>query len=138
MLTNADMTIYNRKANPTTKKMEYVRTVIKGVWWHTKLEVSTALSGMGGGLKSADVLTARIPMDGRAGYLPPDEYAALTWGDHTGKWTVENGDIVVKGEISTDITRPAELGAMHLQMFQVVSHSENFFGGNQHIRIGGA
>ena len=74
MLTNADITIYNRKRNPETKKMEYCRTILKGVHWYTEQKVTVGENG----LKSADLYKIRVPMDNRRNhYLAPGEYTAL-------------------------------------------------------------
>ena len=135
MITNADITIYNRKRNPETKKMEYCRTILKGVHWYTDQKVTVGENG----LKSADVYKIRVPMDNREdNYLTPEKYAALPWGEHTKYWTIENGDLFIKGEVELEITKPSDLESPHSPWGTVVSYSDNRFGGLPHIRIGGA
>lgn len=135
MIVNTDITIYNRKANPGTKRMDYCRTVIKGVHWYTDQKVTVAEDG----LKSADAYKIRIPMDNREdNYLDPENYAALPWGEHKKYWTLENGDLFIKGAVTFEITRPSELQSLHKPCGRVQSYSDNRFGGLPHIRIGGA
>lgn len=135
MITNADITIYNRKANPATGRMEYCAMVIKDVWWHTDQKVQMLAADKG--LASADEYKIRIPMAGKIGYLPPEGYAALPYGKHGGSWTVENGDIFVKGIHEEKIEKPSDLRKKGFQVGTVASHSENFTGLCPHIRIGG-
>lgn len=135
MLTNADITIYNRKRNPETKKMEYCRTILKGVHWYTEQKVTVGENG----LKSADLYKIRVPMYNRRNhYLAPGEYTALPWGEHTRYWTAENGDLFAKGAVELEITKPSDLQSLHIPWGTVVSHSDNRCGGLPHIRIGGA
>ena len=135
MLTNADITIYNRKANPSTGRMEYCATVVMGVWWHTDQKVQILAADKG--LSSADEYKIRIPMQGRDGYLLPEKYAALPYGDHTEYWTIENGDIFLKGIHKEKIEKPSDLSKKGFLIGTVASHSENFTGLCPHIRIGG-
>ena len=132
MITNADITIYNRKANPDTRKMEYCRTIVKGVHWYAEQKTTVTDNG----LKSADVHKIRIPAESLTGYLPAEEYAALPWGEREQHWTIENGDLFASGAVSTDITKPSQLAG--LRFGQVLSWSDNRRGMNPHIRIGGA
>lgn len=134
MITNADITIYNRKANPETKKMEYCRTILRNVHWHTDQKVTVDK-----GLQSADMYKIRVPVRNREEpYLTPEEYAALPFGGHAGFWTTENGDLFVKGATDQDIDKPSDLEGRHLIVGKVQSHSDNRRGGQPHIRIGGA
>lgn len=133
MIVNTDITIFNRKANPETRKMEYCRTILYGVHWYT--DQKTAVTDHG--LKSGDIYKIRIPMKNREGYIPPVEYAVLPWEKRQDYWTVENGDLFVKGVVNTGITKLSELYAQHHEIGQVYSYSDNRFGLNPHIRIGG-
>lgn len=135
MVTNADITIYNRKLDPETRTYVWLRTIISSVWWHTEQKVQITDNG----LQSADIHKIRIPKKTFPdGYLPPEEYARipLIWAEK--HWTVENGDLFVKGIVTDGITKESDLQNKGYQIGKVLSHSENFFGGNPHIRIGGA
>lgn len=129
MITNADMTIYNKKINPSTGKTEYHRTVICGVHWYTKQKTDVGENG----LVSADEYKIRIPLESLTRYVLPEEYKAAE--DVTDMWTAENGDLFVKGVCDKDIEKLSDLQG--LNHGQVLSYSDNRFGSLPHIRIGG-
>ena len=85
------ITIYNKRLDPATKKTLWLKTIITGVSWAGCQRVTT-----GEGLTSADGYSVRIPLGAfPAGFMKQDEYAALP--DPTGRWTAQNGDVVVLG-----------------------------------------
>lgn len=129
MNTNADLTIYNKRLNPITGKTEYQRTAVYGVHWYTNQKTTVIESG----LKSADEYKIRVPLESLDGYIAPQEYRALE--DTAGVWTVENGDLFLRGACEKDITKPSELQG--LNPGQVLSWSDNRRGISPHIRIGG-
>lgn len=137
MITNADITIYNRKFNTETRQCVWSRTVIQGVHWYTDQKVQILAGDKG--LSSADLYKIRIPEESfPPGYLPPQEYAALPFGEHTKHWTVENGDLFVRRIVPDEIEKESDLAKKHYAVGKVLSHSDNLFGLNPHIRIGGA
>lgn len=137
MVTNASLTIYNRKLNPETKMYTWSRTVLTAVWWYTDQKVQMLAGDKG--LSSADLYKIRIPKEHFSeGYLSPEEYAALSYGKHKQYWTVENGDLFAKGTVMDEIEKESDLKNKRYLTGKVLSHSENFFGRNPHIRIGGA
>ena len=73
MITNADVTVYNRISGDSTHYDTWIRTVLHGV--HVHVDHKTAVTD--NGLKSAEVYKIRIPADiPEAGqYLPPDQFA---------------------------------------------------------------
>ena len=73
VITNMDVTVYNRKYDETTHFDTWSRTVLHGV--HVYVDHKTAVTD--NGLKSAEVYKIRIPADiPEAGqYLPPDQFA---------------------------------------------------------------
>ena len=73
MITNADVTVYNRISGDSTHYDTWNRTVLHGV--HVYVDHKTAVTD--NGLKSAEVYKIRIPADiPEAGqYLPPDQFA---------------------------------------------------------------
>ena len=126
MLTNADITIYNRKFDKKTGFDLWNRTVIRDVHVYVDHKVSVGDTG----LNSAEVYKIRIPDNvGNADlYLPPEEY---------GYWTIQNDDQIVLGECQIEIERPADLKAVFQKQCKVTSWSDNRFGGLPHWRIGG-
>lgn len=135
MITNADMTIYNVKTNKQTRLPEYFPTEITGVHWYTDQKVQVDEKG----LNSADMYKIRIPEgQGISGkrYVPPSEYAAMM--DISGVWTIQNGDLFVRGTVADQITKASELLEKYPDTSgKVVSWSDNRFGSQPHWRIGG-
>ena len=58
MIVNADITLYNRRLDKTTRQYIYKRTVLCGVHWYTDQKVAVSDKG----LDSADSIKIRIPM----------------------------------------------------------------------------
>lgn len=133
MITNADITIYNRKYDKATRLDTWQRTVIQGV--HIYVDHKTFVGD--NGLNSAEVYKIRIPADAENAdqYLHPEEYVALA--DITGHWTIQNGDQIVIGVCDLEIEKPSDLGSVYKKHCKVTSWSDNRFGGLQHWRIGG-
>lgn len=136
MITNADMTIYNQKINPETKLTEYMRTQITGIHWY--MEQKTSVDDKG--LHSKDVYKIRIPEDAETGtkrYVTPEQYQAME--DVSGAWTIQNGDIFVKGLVNDSIKKASDIFNKYPECSgRVFSWSDNRFGGLSHWRIGGA
>ncbi|GCA66160.1 hypothetical protein KGMB01110_05960 [Mediterraneibacter butyricigenes] len=133
MLTNATITIYNRRAGSKTAFDSWNRTVIRGVHVYVDHKVSAGDSG----LNSAEVYKIRIPADVENAdrYLPPEEYAIVENPEEF--WTIQNDDQIVLGECQIEIERPADLKAVFQKHCKVTSWSDNRFGTTPHWRIGG-
>lgn len=131
MLTNADITVYNEYYDKENRQEMYRRTVIYGVWFYAKNQVSLTVDGM----KGANSYTVRIPVtanqDGSR-YVPAHAYTG-----EEGTWTLKNGDYVALGALDQEIVRPAQLYSEADQVFRITSWSDNRFGGLQHWRVGG-
>lgn len=134
MITNADITIYNRKYNKDTRLDEWKRTVIYGVHFYVDNKVIVGENG----LKSADSFKIRIPEDAGCGkdYLPEDDYVKTS--NISGYWTLQNDDYIVKGVCDHEIEKPSDLKEFHKQYCKITSWSDNRFGGLPHWRVGGA
>lgn len=132
MITNSDITVYNRISGDSTHYDTWIRTVLHGV--HVHVDHKTAVTD--NGLKSAEVYKIRIPADiPEAGqYLPPDQFVCC--GGY-GYWTIQNDDQIVLGECQIEIERPADLKAVFRKHCKVTSWSDNRFGTTPHWRIGG-
>lgn len=132
MITNSDITVYNRISGDSTHYDTWNRTVLHGV--HVHVDHKTAVTD--NGLKSAEVYKIRIPADiPEAGqYLPPDQFACC--GGY-GYWTIQNDDQIVLGECQIAIEKPADLKAVFQKHCKVTSWSDNRFGTTPHWRIGG-
>ena len=133
MITNADITIYNRKYDQATRLDAWHRTVIHNV--HVYIDHTTSVGDSG--LNSADVYKIRIPQGVDCGdaYLPENEYAKMN--NPSGYWTLQNDDWIVIGECQIDIGRPSDLKDLRSKHCKIISYSDNRFGGLPHWRIGG-
>ena len=135
MITNTDITIYNVKDNKVTRLPEYHRTQISGVHWYTDQKTQVDDKG----LHSADVYKIRIPADADTGgrsYVSSAEYVAAD--DASVFWTIQNGDIFVKGAVDDEINKASDILAKYPDCSgRVISWSDNRLGSLPHWRIGG-
>ena len=115
MIVNADITLYNRRLDKTTRQYIYKRTVLCGVHWYTDQKVAVSDKG----LDSADSIKIRIPMTGR-------------------KETFLEPEVFVKGILEDEIAKESDLEKKGLLFGRILSHSDNRRGLEPHIRIGGA
>ena len=106
MMTNADITVYNRQFDKVQDKYIYLRTYLKGVNWQDSKGIRIAESGV----VSDDRTRIFIPLDVDAEdkqYKKPKTYKRMD--DKSLFYTLDNEDIVVKGIIDFDLTgRPGE------------------------------
>lgn len=128
MITNADLTIFNRVPDRVGKRWVYRGHYIPAVSFYTDQKVNVGDSGV----KSADIYKIRIPAENLDGYVSPAEFA----GEYSG-WTVDNDDLFVLGEYSGDISGIEDLRKTHRPFGVVTSWSDNRRGGSPHIRMGG-
>ena len=66
MLTNAEITIFNRFPDKDSKKFVYLPHHISAVWFHTDQKTSVTT----GGMVSADVYQIRIPYEECSEWIP--------------------------------------------------------------------
>lgn len=131
MITNADLTIYNRILNKETKLDEYHRTVIRGIWWFVKNKRTLTDNG----LLAADEYYVRIPYHADFGgkrFVPPKD-----WTGDPGTWTLQANDHIVKGECLIEIVKPSELAKEITDTFRILSWGNNDFGNSPHFRVQG-
>jgi len=99
MLTNANLTVYNRYIDPATRSEAYQRAHIKGVFWENR---SAANKLAAGGQIAADKARVFIPLQRGLNYVKPKAWQALS--KKAGKRTLQEGDIIVNGLVSDGIT----------------------------------
>jgi hypothetical protein len=95
MRTNTSCTVYNKYV--TAGNALYQRTVISAVEWENRKAVNVIKSG----LLEADSAVIFIPSSNVTTYLKPKAWQALS--TKTGKWTLQNGDVIVKGTVTDEI-----------------------------------
>ena len=94
MINNTTMTIFNKVSGTET----YQRTVIPGdVQWENR----KAANGMRTGALASNTARVFIPMSFGSDYLKPRAWQALVTS--TGKWTLQEGDVIVKGTVADEI-----------------------------------
>ncbi len=101
MMTNTDITVYNRQFDKAQDKYIYLRTYLKGVNWQDSKGIRIAESGV----VSDDRTRIFIPLDVDAEdkqYKKPKTYKRMD--DKSLFYTLDNEDIVVKGIIDFDLT----------------------------------
>lgn len=126
MITNSDITIYNRIYDPATRLETWKRTVIKDVNFYVDKRVTQK-----DGQDAASVYKVRIPEESPdAMYVPSGQYNGT---ENT--WTLRNGDYVVQGIREQEIQKPSDLVGEHV--FCITSWADNRRGDLQHWRIGG-
>lgn len=133
MLVNAAITVFNKFPDRENKKFVYIPHYIQHVWFHTNQKSTVSDKG----LCSADQYNIRIPYTECVDWLPANDFMELTDpGEH---WSVQNGDFFILGEwMGKNVSGIADLKKGFSGVTgMVLSHSENFFGSSQHIRIGG-
>lgn len=136
MITNADLTIFNkRRIDKATGRPVYFRTQIKGVSFYTDQKVRITEEA---GVISKDMYKIRIPetagTEGKQ-YIDAEAYKALTDEEAAGYWTIDNDDLFGKGLLS-DFEKESEF-LKRQYTGKVLSFSDNRRGGLPHWRIGG-
>ncbi len=96
MRTNATATIFNKYIDSSTRSERYQRTQIGAVAWENRKASNLLRSG---GAIAIDQATIFIPFANGTNYLKPIAWLAAK----TGKWTLQEGDIIVKGLVTDEI-----------------------------------
>ena len=124
MRTNADCTVYNKYQG------NWVFSHLYGVFWDEVKGINTLKSG----LQNADSLTLYIPFKVTCSkeYQDPKQY------DGTG-WTLQKGDIVVKGIVTDEIKSITDLEQKYGSVHSITSIDKLDFGSAnmRHFEIGG-
>lgn len=95
MQTPHDVTVYNKYI--VSRDPVYQRTQISGVSW----QGGKGKSGAGSNTQAADQAVIYIPM-ARMNHLDPQDWQTLV--TKIGKWTLQVGDVIVKGLVTDEIT----------------------------------
>lgn len=129
------ITLYTHWTNPADRSREkWIRAPINGVSFYGRQAVSVS----GSGLNTADQYTVRIPVSSMPpGYLPPDAFSRSAV---PGGWTLQNGDVIVKGTVADEIVKGiTEITRKYVDCFVITSVSDNRRGvpAMQHMRVEG-
>lgn len=112
MITNSDITIYHKGFNDITRLETWTRFNYKGWYFGGKG------ASINKGYDNANDVNIRIPYDNN---LNINNFAI--------------GDIIVQSNLTLDITMQEDLS--NYQIFNITSITNNTFGNNPHIHIGG-
>ncbi|RGH20324.1 DUF6751 family protein [Anaerostipes sp. AF04-45] len=100
MVTNADITLYNKVYDRDAGANRYYRTVLKGVNWQD----TTAVQPTDKGIVSADVAEIYIPFAVETEKQFRKLKNFVQEPEKTGFFTVEAGDLVVQGIVGDELT----------------------------------
>lgn len=131
MRTNADITLYNKYFDKVDRTDSYKKTILYGVFWQESKGSNVIKSG----LTNADSLTVFIPhKDHIDTYQEPKVFATNQSG-----WTLQEGDIVVRGAIEEEFTTVADLEKKYDHVHMITSVDNMNFGSPhmRHWEVGG-
>lgn len=140
MITNADITVFNRRYDAEERTERFYPSRIKGVSFYKRRGTSVQNQE----LSSADVFTVRIPidadMDGKT-YIEAKAYEALSDEEIAGYWTLQTGALIVKGLVDGDEPIPeVDLEQTYSDVIRIVNFTDNTdraTDASKHWRVGG-
>lgn len=136
MITNADLTIFNkRRIDKATGRPVYLGTRIKGVSFYTEQKTNVTEAA---GVISKDMYKIRIPENADTGgkrYVDAEKYKTLTDEEAAGYWTIDNDDLFGRG-LLPEFEKESEF-LKRQYTGKVISFSDNRRGRLAHFRIGG-
>lgn len=100
MLTNADITLFNRYYDADSDEYKYARTFLRGVNWQDSQAINISQSA---GVKSTNHTRVFIPLkvdSEEKTYLKPKTFKR---SNKVTNYTLDNADIVVKGIVNFDM-----------------------------------
>lgn len=120
MLANANITIYNRKK--INRSDVWLRTNLIGVNLHGEAELIVGDKN----LKAADKYIIRIPdsVECDKTFVDNRTFKALSVEETDNCYTVQKGDVIVKGIIDDDITSSSQLQSKY-DVLTVLSVTDN-------------
>lgn len=139
MITNADITVFNKRYVREERTEKFVATQIKGVSFYSR-------KGTSSGNQERDVkdtYTIRIPRtadtSGKA-YAEQMEYSDMGDEDYQRYWTIQRGDIIIRGLSDLEVATETELKQSYPDVIIVDNFTDNRSRCSaymQHWRIGG-
>lgn len=116
MMTNADVTVYNKYIDSTTRSEKYQRSTVYGVVWQDTKGVTNSKSQL-----AANVALVMIPytVANYAAYRTPKTWQALV--SKSACWTLQEGDVLIKGIVADEITGGFTMTDLRAKYDNVVS-----------------
>lgn len=112
MIPNSDITIYNKYIDSATRSEKYQRTVVTDVVW----QATKAVSGSKSGQLASNVATVFIPFARGDDYSKPKAWQT----SRSGKWTLQEGDIIVRGTATDEISGAYTITSLRAEYDDVV------------------
>ncbi len=112
MITNTALTVYNKHIENRTEK--YQRAEVAAVQWDSS---SATVKHKSSDMQANKAVIA-IPFSVGAAYKKPKEWIALI--DKTAFWTLQKGDVVVRGIVADEITSGFNLSALRAKYDDVL------------------
>lgn len=98
MRANVNVTIYNAYPDAATRTVKYQRSQVTRVYWENRRAANKSAAGE----ISNNSATIYIPLARGTAYVEPIAWQALV--TKTGKWTLQDGDVIVRGLVADEIT----------------------------------
>lgn len=114
MITNSSLTVYHKTIHKENKLEKWVRYNYDNVWWF-----GGRGAGINKGYANANDVEIRIPYDQNLVDIKD----------------IKLGDILVQGKLEFDINKQQDL--LNYEIYNITSISDNPFGNNPHLHLGG-
>ena len=136
MLANANMTIYNKYIDDTTRTIKYKRTCLYGVNWQEKQAINIGDKSMNKAY-SIDIITVYIPftVSSLKKYIEPSKYNKLSEEEKDNYFTLNNEDIIAKGILDKNITKINDLDTGAIINSVITNDNGSYF--MRHWQVGG-
>lgn len=139
MITNSDITVFNKRYDKAERTEWLYGTKIQGVSFYSRKAVSSADNQ----LSQNDSYTIRIPAnadtDGKQ-YIEQQAYSSLNDEEFKQFWTLQPGTIIVAGLVDLETTTEVELQKAYPEVIVVKNYTDNRSRGSEsmwHWRVGG-
>ena len=119
-MTDETITVFNTVLDDLTGYDTFVPTVISGVSWYSHIESVVTDQG----LKAANKVTIRIPVDADFGGKDYVEPVGYTGANTASAFTLKNGDFIVKGA-ETDALTPAQARDKYGEIVTILGVTDN-------------
>lgn len=137
MITDSIVTIYNRRLTADNEEILIPTVIRDATWFYGRRSSGGQFSD------NEDTYSVRIPFDADTSgktYVEPWEWKNLTDEQASGHWTIQNDDVVVRGEMTEMVSDQTEIMKVTENCFVVNSFANNTIRGSnrvKHWRIGG-
>ena len=139
MITNSDITVFNKRYDKAERTERLYGTKIQGVSFYSKKAASSADNQ----LSRSDSYTIRIPADANTDgkqYIEQQAYSYPNDEEFKRFWTLQPGTIIVAGLVDQETATEVELQKAYPEVIVVTNFTDNRGRGSEamwHWRVGG-